>query len=337
MTKQTAKHPSFAKLPDFKEDRNTPLWPFRITLERNGWWTAELAKRTEVFGYAYRETDGWQYGASGGALSDARAKLIRTINKNYTNLADFVSLSKRNVKTAGAVLLPQSALLRKLDETRASANITEMRRIDAELPEPQVLLQQSLAPEKPVLRDLAPTNKYLEWIVDIKAEKHAFDGDAQVHIFLGPVEEENFSLWPFSPNHVGTFVPLGQGDQTACAKCQQDQADHAQVTGQIPLTLALAERYLAEMIPDLTEETVIPYLKTNLHWRVALVSEPLLRFIFVDTTSSSHPHADLSVQRRPTAEQCPIEAQYLVSRSSSSPTKSHSPMTQTPRPSTLQT
>jgi hypothetical protein len=57
---------------------------------------------------------------------------------------------------------------------------------------------------------------------------------------------DNVALWPFSPNHVGTFATLGQGDQTACAKCQQGQADRTQVTGQIPLTLALTERYLAQ-------------------------------------------------------------------------------------------
>jgi tyrosinase len=117
--------------------------------------------------------------------------LTEIINEHYSNLPHFISLSKRRAETAGASLLPQAALLKKLDETQVTANVTEMRRIDAELPEPQVLLQQSLEPGKPFLRDLAPNNKYLEWLVDIKAEKHALDGGVQVHVFLGPVQEDD--------------------------------------------------------------------------------------------------------------------------------------------------
>lgn len=49
-----------------------------------------------------------------------------------------------------------------------------------------------------------------------------------------------------------------------------------EVTGQIPLTLALTERYLAQMIPDLRAETVVPYMTKNLHWRVEAVSNPTL-------------------------------------------------------------
>lgn len=271
VTKRPALRPSFAKLGGSDEDENTPLWPFRITSKKDDWWTSQKAQRTEYFGYAYPEIAGWRYPGS----SDARVKLTETINKYYSNLPNFISQSKRRVETAGASLLPQAALLKKLNETQVTANITEMRRIDTELPEPQVLVQQSLEPGKPFLRDLAPNNKYLEWLVNIKAEKHALDGSVQVHVFLGPVQEDDVALWPFSPNHVGTFATLGQGDQTACAKCQRDQADRTQVTGQIPLTLALTERYLAQIIPDLTEDTVIPYLTTSLHWRVALVSELL--------------------------------------------------------------
>lgn len=271
VTEQPAPKTSFAKLKGSAEDEDTPLWPFRITSKKDDWWTSQKAKRTEGFGYAYSEIEGWRYPGS----SDARVKLNERINEYYSNLPNFISLSKRSVETAGASLLPQAALLKKLDETHVTANTTEMRRIDAELPAPQVLLQQSLGPEKPFLRDLAPDNKYLEWLVDIKAEKHGLDGSVQVHVFLGPVQEDDVALWPFSPNHVGTFATLGQGDQTGCAKCQEDQADRTQVTGQIPLTLALTERYLAQLLPDLTEDTVVPYLTTNLHWRIALVRELL--------------------------------------------------------------
>lgn len=57
--------------------------------------------------------------------------------------------------------------------------------------------------------DLAPDNRYLEWMTNIKAQKHTLDGAYSVHVFLGPVDEENVALWPAAPTHVGTFAPLG--------------------------------------------------------------------------------------------------------------------------------
>lgn len=49
-----------------------------------------------------------------------------------------------------------------------------------------------------------------------------------------------------------------------------DQADRLQVTAQIPLTIGLAERYLADKIAGLTPDAVIPYLQENLHWQVSM-------------------------------------------------------------------
>ena len=112
-------------------------------------------------------------------------------------------------------------------------------------------------------------------MTNIKAQKHTLGGAYSVHVFLGPVDEENVALWPAAPTHVGTFAPLGRSSETSCGKCQQDQRDHTEITSQIPLTMALVERYLAGQLRDLTEATVVPYLTQNLHWRVAKVSHPL--------------------------------------------------------------
>lgn len=273
MTEAPAPKTTFAVAKGQKEEANTPLYPFRRSPQKDGWWTSKMTKRTETFGYAYPEIAGWQYPGS----TDQRSKLTRALNKYYSNLPDFINKSMRKIDTAGASLLPQAALLRKLQDTAATPNIASMQRLDAELPNPEELLQISLEPGMPFLRDIAKDNSYLEWLVNIKAEKHALDGGLQVHVFLGDVvEEDSASLWPFSPNHVGTFVTLGQKPTTECEKCQQDQADGVQVTGQVPLTLALAERYLAQIIESLDETTVVPYLQKNLHWRVAKVSVSIL-------------------------------------------------------------
>ena len=267
---------SFNKQNGFVEGIKTPLWPFRRQVTNNvanDWWTSDQSRRTEDFGYSYPEIQGFQYPNSADQTTQAQINLSQTIDRYYSNLGDYIIKSRRNIRTAGAEMLPQAAMLKTFAlKANLPATVTEMKKIDATLPSHDELLQESLRPEKPFLRDLAPDGKYLEWLVDIKAEKHAMEGQARLHVFLGPVQEEDSSLWPVSPNHVGTFSTFGQEKSTSCEQCKTDQADGKVVTGQIPLTIALAERYLAEIIPDLSEDSVIPFLQKNLHWRVALVS-----------------------------------------------------------------
>lgn len=121
------------------------------------------------------------------------------------------------------------------------------------------------------LKDLAPHGKYLEWITNIKVQKHALDGTFFVHVFLGEFNRDDPLAWRSDPNLVGTFSVLGEAVGTGCKKCKKDREDRLQITGQVPLTLALAERYLTGQIENLTPEKVVPYLQTNLHWRVAAV------------------------------------------------------------------
>ena len=122
------------------------------------------------------------------------------------------------------------------------------------------------------LKDLAPHGKYLEWITNVKVQKHGLDGTFFVHVFLGEFNRDDPLAWRSDPNLVGTFSILGETVGTGCKKCDKDREEQLQITGQVPLTLALAERYLAGQIENLTPEKVVPYLQTNLHWRVAAVS-----------------------------------------------------------------
>ncbi|OCL03657.1 Di-copper centre-containing protein, partial [Glonium stellatum] len=263
VTKQTSYDGSYTVRAGDDESIDTPLYPFRDTV--TSWYTSKSVKRTETFGYTYPETAGLQYPTSG----PAKDALVKTIGDYYTPLPNMIRQSRKGNKNAGIELIPQAQLLKEITNKKVTANTSEMMTLVSKMPDTQTLIQNSVGPSKPFIRDLAPDNKYLEWLVNLKAEKHALDGTFTVHIFLGPVEEENVYLWPASPNHVGTFATFGQSQDTGCGKCQQDQRDHTQVTGQIPLTLALVERYLAGILPDLGEDSVVPYLTQNLHWRVA--------------------------------------------------------------------
>lgn len=124
------------------------------------------------------------------------------------------------------------------------------------------------------LTDLTTNGKYLEWIVNLRVEKHTLGGTFSVHIFLGEFERDDASAWRTTENKVGSFNVLGDGQNTGCDKCKSDRERQLVVTGQVPLTLALAERYLAGDLANLKPESVIPYLQTHLHWRITFVSIP---------------------------------------------------------------
>ena len=249
------------------EDKDTPLYPFRPDV--NSWYLSTDVKRTEVFNYTYKETEGLKYPTS----KKDRERLTADIANQYGPPWSFIQASKLGDETAGEELLSRSHIQRSLEKHSISASADNADSLISDLPTSQTLLKNSLGPSKPYLRDLAPSDKYLEWITNIKAEKHTLDGTYTVHVFLGPADDEpNVGLWPAAPTHVGTFAPLGQPSDTGCEKCQSDQSNNLQVTGQIPLTVALMERYLGGMIRNLKAENVVPYLQKNLHWRVATVS-----------------------------------------------------------------
>lgn len=247
------------------EDINTELYPFRPDV--TSWYKSSQARRTQPFGYTYPETADLTYPTP----QAQRTELMIKIGDIYTPLAKSIRQSKKDIPTAGAGLLLQANVIGQIVNKELPATTEQLQDIVSKLPSDKALLEKSQGPKKPYLRDLAPDNKYLEWITNIKSEKHALDGSYSVHIFLGPPEETNVELWPVSPTHVGTFAPLGQPKTTHCIRCQDGQRGHTEVTGQIPLTVALVERYLAGIIPDLTPTTVVPYLREQLHWRIAKV------------------------------------------------------------------
>lgn len=285
-----------------KVDGDTPLYPFRRTTNKVGagagaakadFFTSNGVKGTKQFGYTYPELAGLNLPFT----SDTdRTNLGNRIGALYSTAVKSFRMSINKDTTAGEDMLMKSALVKQFTENDVPATTAEMISAIPNLPDQQTLLQASNESNKPVLRDLVPNNKYLEWLIDIKAEKHSLGGAYSVHFFLGDVQETNVYLWPLSPYHVGTFVPFGQGETTGCAKCQQEQSDHLQITGQIPLTIALMERYLAQIIPNMDEATVVDFLTKNLHWRVELVStslqqpppstQRLIRLCYLERSSS---------------------------------------------------
>ena len=249
-----------------RETADSKLYPFKRTVD--DWYTSNETKRTEDFGYTYDEIAGIPEYPAAQKYRDA---INLKIKKQYPPAAEIIRQSLAHKKTAGEALLPQAQALKVLTQESIPATTENLDRIMDKLPSDTELLDTSLQPGKPVLRSAVSDGKYLEWLVNIRSEKHALDGGYKVYVFLGPPDETNVALWSASPNYVGLFSPLGQGENTGCEKCQEDQRDRLEVTGQIPLTIALLERLLADIIENLDESTVERFLSENLHWRVVQV------------------------------------------------------------------
>lgn len=281
------------------ETATTKLYPFRPSTE--AWYDSNAVKQVEDFGYTYEEIAGSRI-----PITDKTALKKKVIEK-YPSAALRFRQSLDGIPQAEEALFPKARFLKreaKIDRAPAAPAADESTTVlKSQLEQPQnvlkaaaVAVQDAAATVKDTiaapketdatlkdaapahttrrLKDLVKDDRYLEWLVNIKAEKHALGGSYSVGVFLGAADEFEPALWEFSPHYVGAFAPFGQGAETSCAKCQDAQRDNLNVTGQIPLTLALMERYLVNILPDLDPQTVTRYLVENLHWRVRKVCDP---------------------------------------------------------------
>ncbi|KAF2865458.1 hypothetical protein BDV95DRAFT_632307 [Massariosphaeria phaeospora] len=228
------------------------------------------------------EQDAWPGKGSGGTFSNSWKShdSIDTKLTPFTRSEDGTMWTSRDIRktnTFGYVypetqswLHPTTAdIFQKLKDTYPNASLANNIKADKDKALSFVTaMQQVEVPVERALADLVQGNQYLEWLVDIRAKKHTLGGNFVVHVFLGNPDDENSFLYIADPNHVAIFSTFGTDDTTGCQNCKSGQEAHLEVTGQIPLTLALVERYFAGKLDGITSDDVIPYLQKNLHWRV---------------------------------------------------------------------
>ena len=242
-----------------KQNAKTPLIPFNSSANIGDFWTSTRVKDTKTFGHVYPETQDW--------VHKSPAEIKRELFKLYSYGSLSTMINKPSVKSnlVSRARLHSLAAQIPLPTPTLESGRTDGDKISQEIKEKAAGIT---IPTDRDLKNLVINNKYLEWLVDIKAEKHAHGGNFVVHVFLGDPQDDNPALYVFNHNHVAVFSTLGQGSETGCEKCKGDQAERIEVTGQIPLTLALVERYQAGLVDSLTPGHVVPYLAEKLHWRV---------------------------------------------------------------------
>ncbi|KAM0544970.1 hypothetical protein ACHAPJ_011550 [Fusarium lateritium] len=261
------------------EDNETPLLPFYRSDDQEGkekFWKSSQVRDTAEFGYAYPETQSWKFDTTEKYRDSIKDKL-RTLYP-ASSIANMAIARRAGIDKPDNTLRERAKRLTQIQKAEAPATTETALALAPNLPDelrsilPDVKappIEEIEIPRELSVLDLIKDDTYLEWLVNIKAEKHAFGGQYAVHIFVGPIpEHETTALYGSSPYHVGTFFPFGQSEQTSCGKCQEDQAAGLEITGQIPLTIALAERYFAGQLPGLDETAVKEYLVEHLHWEV---------------------------------------------------------------------
>ncbi|TDZ67999.1 Tyrosinase [Colletotrichum trifolii] len=256
------------------ETINTPLAPFARagTKERQEFWTSAGVRYTDAFGYAYPETV--------KARFPTPKDVINELDRVYGKTATFANI----MRSSGPDLEKATEELRQRAESHVEAEpLRQAGKLEAAAADrgsqvpisPDTSSASHVSKERSLEKLVGKGNKYLEWLVNIKAEKAELGGNYVVHVFLGAPDDATPILYATNHAHVGAFATFGQSEDTACASCQRGRAAGQQITGQIPITLALVERYLAGFVDGLEPEQVVPYLQKNLHWRVTLTDGSL--------------------------------------------------------------
>lgn len=113
-----------------------------------------------------------------------------------------------------------------------------------------------------VLDTSSPYSRY-QYVANIQTPRYHLNGSYYIFLFLGQPASEDPSSWITDTNLVGPMGVLAQDGMPM---------SNISITGSIPLTRSLTAKFSAGELAGLNEETVGPYLKGQLSWRIAATS-----------------------------------------------------------------
>jgi len=238
----------------------TPFWNSQSTF-----WASSATRDTSPLGYTYPDFNDLNLGDA----QAVQAAIADRVNQLYGS----------SIFGAAAFAAPASAVA---VESFAAERATPV-------PAQQVLatVQTVSTPQVPVGAGSSPL---YDWTCRIECKKHELSTSFAVLIFLGDVPDDP-SEWRRSPNYVGAHYAFVNSNGEECENCRS-QGDLV-IEGFVHLDSAI----LAKSGPDLKPETVEPYLRQNLKWRVQKV---FIYLIFNVSNNSHHAYAFLCC--RPTGK-----------------------------------
>lgn len=229
------------------EDTQTPLKPFFVN--DTSFWTSEMVRNHETFGYTYAEV-----------ANKTREEVVAAINHLYTDYS------------------PATIVLRSKQHPAAHESHQTFKNTAQ-----QHSYKSRVAWQHEPINDLSPSalfsanandKSYREWIANIEVKKHALNSSFLIYLFLGDVSDDSFS-WQNHGNLVGSLgIFAGRGRPAI--------AEHGKVTGTIPLTSALMRTASDMIISSLDPVDTEPFLRSNLQLRIALVNGTVVSVDEVD-------------------------------------------------------
>ncbi|KAK1757866.1 hypothetical protein QBC47DRAFT_319522 [Echria macrotheca] len=267
------------------QDQNTPLSPFWDKSGSKFWTSAQVKDSAATFGYAYPETQKWNFPSTQAYQASLRQTVISLYGSNvFRNF--LANIATREVSSAAPSVAAATAGIAALGLAGPiPENTEETKPAAAAAPAAAAPAQKKLASEtkpetKPATEDkspipaslahLAPNNEYTEWLVLVRAQKHGIGQSFRVQVFLGDIDESAPETWDTEWNSVGRVSVLGRAPETQCGKCVADTAEGLMVSGTVPLTSALLQDIVAHKLASLEPKDVLPHLKADLRWKVRL-------------------------------------------------------------------
>lgn len=247
---------SFTALKGTMQSSKTALTPFFADSDGT-FWTSDMARTTEAFGYAYADTI-----TKHESDQDLRDELIQKINAWYGPSSP-VGLMAGERDTTPSDIAAEGLETADDEQSRLRPNI----RYDA---------------KDPPAAQIVKRDHYTEWIASVSVNVEALDGSFVVHFFLGPPPDDSIN-WHLAPNLIGTVAVFAMNRMTG---------SQSKISGAVPLTWAVMKMVAAGEIDDLSPRVVQPFLAEVLHFAVqssnnSRVDPSLVDGLHISVTSAS--------------------------------------------------
>ncbi|KAI1433007.1 Di-copper centre-containing protein [Xylaria sp. CBS 124048] len=229
------------------EDIQTPLKPFFVN--DTSFWTSDMIRNHETFGYTYPEVDGKN-----------RDEVIAAINRLYTDYSPATLALKRN---------------REANKGQSTEGMPRTSKVMASTHESS----RDMAMDT-IFTANSKGKFYHEWITNIVVNKHALNSSFLIYLFVGAVPDDT-SSWQTHDNLVGSLGIFANNDQ------QMGRVADGKVSGTVPLTSALMRMVADGYVPSLSPDDVNPFLRSALQLRVALTNGTSINATGVDGLSVS--------------------------------------------------
>ncbi|KAG5928660.1 hypothetical protein E4U53_002605 [Claviceps sorghi] len=237
ITPMAAGETSFTSLKGTMQSSDSPLTPFFAT-ENGTFWTSDMSRSTDAFGYAYADTF-----APSMSNQDLARELRRKINAWYASSSPLGLLSNSAKSTSTSSKPYQKSRPPVDDDDQEMATFRPNIRYDAKAPAASLIVQE---------------NHYTEWVVNVCLNVEALDGSFVIHFFLGepPIAERE---WQRARNLVGSVAIFAMNRLTG---------SESKISGTVPLTSALMTMVAVKGVKNLSPQHVEPFLAKHLRFAV---------------------------------------------------------------------